>query len=1517
MTTTTLDEKPYAGNPHVRFDEGEVASEKPRRGVLFRKSAEFTLVLHIAAISVATLVALGVQAETYRMVEYLESTGAQSVDTGVMPTASDVIVVDVLSSVKNMTVIGAQSASANRTQIYQSNDASPKIGWRACSSGAATALSFPQDEQRRLVLDLPAAKAWVGRSSSAVTVGTTVPKVNYWLFAENVNGRRTSPMTGRIYLCRIDNAEKRHTLCPCVMVDGETETPGFYDAAEKTFLPGTTSGAALTAGPERSDIRINAEGELEYKVTIGCNGGGSVSPSGVLWVAHGGSASATATAESGVFKGWVDSRSATTLTTDTTLELTNITEPQTVGALFATGLHITNGPAVGDYTASFAAALELAQPGEVITLDEGTYPISQSIELPAGVSVKGAGMDKTVVTATTTGYRGFYLKDKDNEVSDLTAKGFKAKSGRYYYGAGFRVDAGRVKNCRATGNSGADYYDHGVGFYLTGANSSATNCVSDHNVNSTSTSGTGFYLTSNAKIWNCLAYDNTVCGQGAMSAAIHVVNSGTVYSSTVVGTINDGGIYLDNGGVATNCVSAGNSNYGAHLLGSDAPDIGISKTSLQSSVRCCVTGRRVEFRDAANGDYRLRPALAALTNAGYSPYDPTEDALDFVADDTHAFVDEEITLTAVQTGKYEGLDLSWKVEDASGATYPVAGSNPATVALPAQGRYTVTLTAAGEAPCVRTDYLYVRNPTNELAVTGVADELPAAVDAMIDGETLILGEGTYPTTRPVYMTNNVMIVGKGWDKTTVSKTGSRGVFIMAAEGAHLTGCTVTGGKASDYYNITGSGVRITGRGGKLSWCRMTGNLHGAYYTDGLGVGMESVNAWVTHCLIDNNPGSTTADNGGGVNMKNGLLENCLIVNNTARHGAGIYVASGNGLIRHCTIAKNTAGTNGGGICGYRPYGNYVFTDCVIAENTADSDTGAGGVGKPNWSTTEANFTFNASSFVNCAIGSPSAVLGDTSFNVNAPFVDLENNDFHLDKSGDAVEGGVWYEDMADVDLDGFNRVSGDRTDCGCYEVDMSVTDCSFDVSPTVGFTGAPLVCTPTVINPPAGVTLGYRWTFRNGNGVETVFTGESPSVAIAQGGVYTVKLEVYDIEKPETVLATNTRGNLVRLACQKVFAVGGGVNPTMAEPFDTWEKAHTNLNELETYLIGGCEVELGEGEFLVTNHLVLAQDIQYHGKGIDKTVVRCSNCRAFYLNNEKALVENLTVTNGSCRPFVAGTGYNEPGLGICIASSGGTVRNCRVTGSKHSSMYQRGAIACTGSKGCVSRCIIDNNTAMSGGDSYAGLYLSHGCADNCLVYSNKSTSAGGLAVVGVDDVCVSNCTFTANTATTTSSGGLRYIFGSYSPSHDIVNCIFAGNTGCARETTPTGIGQYDINELDFIWSGGYHWGDNQVAADKIKGVLKNCCFQLTDPEATLGTNCLNADPKFADAENLDFHLVAHPREERSPAINAGLYNPQMQDATDLDGRCRTKHVRMSGKGLVDIGCYESAYWSSGLRLIVR
>src|SRR5574344_584241 len=53
MTNATLRGKPDAGNPHVRFDEGEVASAKPRRGSLLYRRGLARLAAGFAAAALA------------------------------------------------------------------------------------------------------------------------------------------------------------------------------------------------------------------------------------------------------------------------------------------------------------------------------------------------------------------------------------------------------------------------------------------------------------------------------------------------------------------------------------------------------------------------------------------------------------------------------------------------------------------------------------------------------------------------------------------------------------------------------------------------------------------------------------------------------------------------------------------------------------------------------------------------------------------------------------------------------------------------------------------------------------------------------------------------------------------------------------------------------------------------------------------------------------------------------------------------------------------------------------------------------------------------------------------------------------------------------------------------------------------------------------------------------------------------------------------------------------------------
>ena len=95
MTNAILRGKPDAGNPHVRFDEGEVASAKPRRGSLLYNSSIKVLLLSLI-VSTGVFNSSGFThvnfrlPEGYSQLEYLESTGAQRImlSTPIGPNSS-------------------------------------------------------------------------------------------------------------------------------------------------------------------------------------------------------------------------------------------------------------------------------------------------------------------------------------------------------------------------------------------------------------------------------------------------------------------------------------------------------------------------------------------------------------------------------------------------------------------------------------------------------------------------------------------------------------------------------------------------------------------------------------------------------------------------------------------------------------------------------------------------------------------------------------------------------------------------------------------------------------------------------------------------------------------------------------------------------------------------------------------------------------------------------------------------------------------------------------------------------------------------------------------------------------------------------------------------------------------------------------------------------------------------------------------------------------------------------------
>src|SRR5260221_152029 len=131
----------------------------------------------------------------------------------------------------------------------------------------------------------------------------------------------------------------------------------------------------------------------------------------------------------------------------------------------------------------------------------------------------------------------------------------------------------------------------------------------------------------------------------------------------------------------------------------------------------------------------------------------------------------------------------------------------------------------------------------------------------------------------------------------------------------------------------------------------------------------------------------------------------------------------------------------------------------------------------------------------------------------------------------------------------------------------------------------------------------------------------------------------------------------------------------------------------------------------------------------------------------------------------------------------------------------------------------------------------------------------------------------------------------------LVNCTVAENRAWSGDQIGHGAGV-------FVERGGltncliysnYCVGDAPPAPDNQwfnagPGIFDHCCT-LPDPG---GVGNILQDPQFLDLTNGNFHLAS-----TSPCIGAGVVQPWMANALDLDGNPRTTN------GVVDIGAYQS------------
>jgi len=300
--------------------------------------------------------------------------------------------------------------------------------------------------------------------------------------------------------------------------------------------------------------------------------------------------------------------------------------------------------------------------------------------------------------------------------------------------------------------------------------------------------------------------------------------------------------------------------------------------------------------------------------------------------------------------------------------------------------------------------------------------IQAAIDLSIDGDTIVVTNGTYT---PITASNKSILIqsvnGAEWTIIDGGET-NRCATLGSASGhtnTVLTGFTLTNGYA--YNNGGGGGVCF----GTLNNCKLlknhaycssqatpgfeypplpsgSGSGGGAYYSD------------LNNCILSENraQGYNSYGNGGG--SSGGTLNNCTLTNNRASQtGGGSYF----GTLINCTLSGNTA-SNGGG--------SYYSTlnNCIVWGNNL---FGSG---------TSTNYA-NGTIYYSCTYPLPN---GGGNIALDPLFVDPENGDFRLRPDSPCIRTGSMQYVVGEFDLDGNPRTQNGMVSMGAYEyVPVAVT----------------------------------------------------------------------------------------------------------------------------------------------------------------------------------------------------------------------------------------------------------------------------------------------------------------------------------------------------------------------------------------------------------------------------------------------------------------------------------------------
>jgi PKD repeat protein len=349
--------------------------------------------------------------------------------------------------------------------------------------------------------------------------------------------------------------------------------------------------------------------------------------------------------------------------------------------------------------------------------------------------------------------------------------------------------------------------------------------------------------------------------------------------------------------------------------------------------------------------------------------------------------------------------------------------------------------------------------------------IQAGIDAAVDGDIVIVADGTYvgPGNKDLDFNGKAITVQSenGPESCVIDLQGNgRGFYFHSGEtkSSVLSGFTITNGMA-DY----GGGIRC------------------------------SSEPTITNCKII---GNTAERSGGGIfcAVRSCTITNCMIINNTAILGGGVYISHARIQITNCTITGNRATSQGGGM--------YVNDSAANITNSilwGDS---------PSEVLIEIGINWEHPTIRYCDIEGDD-VTDTTIIHLDPLFVDVSDPnpakwDLHLLPSSPCIDmGSNAAPGLPSTDFEGDPRkIDGDGD--GTAIADMGADEYSGDSPPPV----AAFIASPTRGTAPltvqftdqsTGEITSRNWDF----GDNDTSTDKNPSHTYNNVGNYTVSLTVH------------------------------------------------------------------------------------------------------------------------------------------------------------------------------------------------------------------------------------------------------------------------------------------------------------------------------------------------------------------------------------------------------------------------